>query len=103
MYVVSYHPSLCKFIKTLPKKSSAKLDTLIRLLEKHGKETGMPYLRFLFDGWYEIRVHGKQEIRVFLVFKEDQILLMHGYIKKTQKLLLRELATAQQRLKLLTK
>jgi phage-related protein len=63
----------------------------------------MKVVRYLFDGWYEIRVRGNLEVRIFFVFKEQEILILHGYIKKTQKLLLRELYTAQQRLKQSTK
>ena len=55
----------------------------------------MPYSRQIQTNLYELGISGKQEIRVFYCFHNNQIYLLHAFIKKTQKTPHREIDTAQ--------
>jgi phage-related protein len=60
----------------------------------------MPNAKSIGGGLYEIRVRGKQEVRILYVFaKKDPIYLLHGFLKKTQAIPKRELAIALTRKK----
>lgn len=58
----------------------------------------MPHTRQMGDGLYELRVRGKQEVRIFYIFaKGSTIYLLHAFQKKTQTTPKKELETARQR------
>jgi phage-related protein len=65
-----------------------------------GADLGMPHTRAMNDGLCELRVKGKEGIaRVFYCTKVGKrILMLHGFVKKTQKTATKELRKAQQRL-----
>lgn len=86
------------FIDKLPKIPGAKLGRQLDLLEEFGNELGMPHVKSLGDGLLELRVRGKQEVRVFYVFVVGKkIILLHGFIKKTQETPKKELDIARSR------
>lgn len=64
-----------------------------------------PFSKALGFGLFEIRVRSKNDIaRIIYGFvKGRQIILLHGFIKKTEKIPLREIEIAQNRLKNLPK
>src|SRR3989344_7617969 len=90
------------FIKNLEKPTISKYIRMTNLLEKFGNLLAMPYSKKIADNLFELRIRGKQEVRVFYTFHQDQALLLHGFVKKTQKTPLREIETAQAKLKTLT-
>jgi phage-related protein len=54
----------------------------------------------LGQGLNEIRAIGKEGIaRVFFAARSEQIVILHGFVKKTEKTPRRELDTARRRLK----
>lgn len=61
-------PVVQKFFDSLPKISHAKLLRQIDLLESYGPELGMPHTKVMGNGLIELRVRGKQEVRVLYVF-----------------------------------
>ncbi len=65
-----------------------------------GADLGMPHTRAMNDGLCELRVKGKEGFaRVFYCTKVGmRILMLHGFVKKTQKTATKELRKAQQRL-----
>jgi len=88
-----------KFIRGLQKHTRSKIFRNIELLEKFGTKLSMPYAKKIRRHLYELRVRGKQEIRIFYTFKDNKILLLHGFVKKTNKIPIREIKTALNRLK----
>ncbi len=60
----------------------------------------MPHTKAMSDGLCELRVKGKEGIaRVFYCTKVGKrIIMLHGFVKKTQKTPAKELRKAQQRL-----
>ena len=66
-----------------------------------GSNLGMPHTRAMSDGLFELRVKGQEGIgRVFYCTLVGQrIVMLHGFIKKSQKTPPKELRTAKRRLK----
>jgi len=93
--------SLERFIESLEKPTIAKVLRIIDLLEKFGQKLGMPHTKKISTHLFELRISGKQEIRIFYSFHKSQILLLHGFVKKSQKIPQKEIKIALQKLKLL--
>ncbi|MCL5285171.1 MAG: type II toxin-antitoxin system RelE/ParE family toxin [Nitrospirae bacterium] len=78
--------------------------SLIRILERmvsEGPDLGLPYTRSMGQGLFEIRARGPEGIgRIFFCTLIDrQIVLLHGFIKKSEKTPERELTIARKRSK----
>jgi len=91
--------SLEKFIKTLQKPTIAKVLRTIDLLERFGPKLGSPHTKKISARLFELRVSGKQEIRIFYAFYKSHIFLLHGFVKKSQKIPEKELRIAFQKIK----
>lgn len=94
-----------EFINAQDSSSRSKFAKLFRLLQIYGPELMMPYARYLSGGMYELRLRGKNEVRVFYVWisgNRGRIVLLHAFKKRTQKLPERELEIARTRQKGLT-
>ena len=86
------------FIDGLQENTQAKLGRQLDLLEEHGNQLGMPHAKAMGGGLIELRVRGKQEVRVFYAFAlGKRIYLLHGFVKKTQTTPQKELDIARQR------
>lgn len=86
--------SLEKFIKSLEKPTIAKVLRIIDLLDKFGHNLGLPHSKKVGGQLYELRIRGVQEIRLFYIFRKSQIFLLHGFIKKSQKIPQKEIRLA---------
>ncbi|MEX0621675.1 MAG: type II toxin-antitoxin system RelE/ParE family toxin [Candidatus Woykebacteria bacterium] len=91
-----------ELIASLDKSTIAKTIHIIDLLEKYGNQLGMPHSKKLTSGLYELRVRGKQEVRILYSFIRKDIYLLHGFIKKQQKTPRKEIDIALKRLSSLT-
>ncbi len=89
-----------EFIKKQRPQAKAKIVHAIRLLREYGNELGMPHAKILGSGLYELRIRGKEELRIFYCFKQKTIYLLHGFKKQTQKTPRKELQIALQRMAL---
>ena len=89
-----------KFILDLPPSLAAKYFRLTDLMLEFGSNLGMPHSRAMSDGLFELRVKGQEGItRVFYCTVVDKrILMLHGFIKKSQKTPAKELKVARSRL-----
>lgn len=91
--------SLEKFIEGLEKPTAAKVLRTIDLLEKFGNELGLPHSKKISARLFELRIRGVQEVRIFYTFHKSKIFLLHGFIKKSQRIPQREIRAASQKLK----
>ena len=66
----------------------------------HGPSLGMPHTKAIDNGLFELRLKSKEGIgRVFYgTLVGNKIVMLHTFIKKTQKIPARELKVALQRL-----
>lgn len=101
MEIHTIDDSLEKFIKSLQKPTIAKVLRTIDLLEKFSQKLRPPHTKKISTRLFELRVAGKQEVRIFYSFHKSQIFLLHGFIKKSQKTPKKEVKIAFQKLKLL--
>lgn len=89
------------FIQGLNPKAKSKIIAAINLLEEYGVQLSFTHTKKLTgtDLW-ELRVVGGDNIRIFYVaFTGKSFLLLHGFVKKTQKTEKKEIKTARERLK----
>ena len=86
-----------EFIDGLPVKMRAKIFGRLELLEEHGPTLGMPFSRHLDDGIFELRcVQGSDITRILYFFVAGgEIVLTHGFVKKTQKTPVKEIERAK--------
>jgi len=89
-----------QFLLELPAGLSAKYFHLTDLMFEFGADLGMPHTKAMSDGLCELRVKGKEGIaRVFYCTKVGKrIIMLNGFVKKTQRTPAKELRKAQQRL-----
>lgn len=87
------------FLDTLQKQTQSKLIRIFRNIEEYGLQSVIPHIKKLSGTpFWEIRVLGHDSIRIiYVVAVEFQILVLHGFIKKTQKTPLKELEIAKKR------
>jgi phage-related protein len=93
-----------EFIDAQDSATRTKFVKLLELLQVYGPELMMPYARYLRGGIYELRIRGKNEVRVFYlcITKQHSVVLLHAFKKRTQKMPAKEFAVAQKRQKELT-
>lgn len=92
-----------KFIKKQQPQAKAKIVHNVKLLKLYGNKLGLPHSKILRAGLYELRIRGKEEIRIIYCFgKQRTIYLLHGFKKQTREIPKRELDLAMYRMKSLT-
>lgn len=99
--IVFYDAKVEANIKKWPAEILAKFIWVAEVVEKVGPvELGMPHIKRLGKGLLEIRVKAKDGIgrALFCIVKGKIIIILNGFIKKTQKTPSRELALAQKRM-----
>lgn len=88
------------FILSLSQDDKREVGARIFEVQK-GFPMGLPLVRKMSSDLWEIRVNITDGIcRIFFTIAEDFMVLLHGFVKKTQKTPQNELITAQNRLKL---
>ena len=70
-------------------------------MQVFGPHLGMPFTRPLGEGLFEVRARGKEGIgrAVFCTATGQTIMILHAFIKKTQKVPQRDLELARRRLR----
>lgn len=102
MNVKTFDEKLENFIDFLERDTYSKVLKTIDLLQIFGNQLRMPYSKSLGRGLFELRIRGQQEVRIFYTFHNQEAVLLHGFIKKTQKTPSREVEIALAKLKVLT-
>ncbi len=98
--IVYYSESVMQFVDTLPVSIRACYARITERMVVHGPNLGMPYTRAMGEGLFEIRAHGREGIaRMFYCTAvERKIVMLHGFVKKTDKTPAKELKIATRRL-----
>ena len=89
------------WVENLPVGIRAHYARITERMERLGPNLGIPYTRAMGDGLFEIRAGGKEgSARIFYcTIVGSQIMVLHGFIKKSQKTPRKELALARARKK----
>lgn len=87
------------FLDTLQQQTQSKVLRIFHNIEEYGLQSVIPHIKKLSGTpFWEIRILGQDSIRIiYVVAMEFQILVLHGFIKKTQKTPLKELEIANKR------
>lgn len=87
------------FIDELPEKYQTKVFNTFELLQEFGLLIGSSRIKkFSGTPLWELRLLGEQSLRfIFLVKPNKKFLLLHGFVKKTNKTPRQELKTALKR------
>lgn len=91
--------SVERFIETLENPTIAKVLRTFELLEEFGSKLGPPYTKKVAKNIFELRIRGQQEIRIFYVFKNSEVILFHAFRKKSRKIPSSEIEKAERKLK----
>ena len=91
-----FHRDVEKFILSLQKPTIAKTLRTIELLERFGHKLGMPHSKKVHQHIFELRVRGIQEVRILYVLRGNEAFLLHGFLKKSDRIPKRELERALQ-------
>ncbi len=91
-----------EFVSHFERSTKAKIDRHIYLLSVISNRLGMPYSKRISKNLYELRIRGNFEVRIFYCFHKNCAVLVHGFVKKTQKTPSKEIETALNRIKGLT-
>jgi phage-related protein len=102
VWIIEYYSlSVEQEISKLPPGLLARYLRLTELWQEFGANLGMPHTRALRNGLFELRVKGKEGIaRVFYcTLIGERIVVLHSFVKKTEKIPLKELQIAQERMR----
>ena len=83
----------------MKKPEKGELDS--EMIEELGPDLGRPYVGSLGSGLYEIRAKGKEGIgrSLYCMAQGREIVILHSFVKKTQKTPKKELDIAKKRMK----
>ena len=87
-------------IDALPQEMRARLARVASLIEEFGPfKVGMPHVRSLGDKLWEIRLSGRDGIArcIYVIATAQQVVIVHAFVKKTQKTPSVAIATAKKR------
>tara|TARA_R110002110_G_scaffold390102_1_gene602933 strand:- start:444 stop:779 length:336 start_codon:yes stop_codon:yes gene_type:complete len=85
-----------------PKKLKARFVRITELVEQFGpSDVGMPHVKALGQGLFEIRAKSDEGIgRAFFCYVVNkEVIILHSFIKKTQKTPAKDLKIARDRMK----
>jgi phage-related protein len=96
-----YSESVQDEILAWPDGIQASFTRIAEQMTVYGPNLGMPYTRPFGEGLFEIRAKGREGIgrAFFCALVGRRIVILHGFIKKTEQTPAKEVRTARQRLK----
>ncbi len=101
-YTIEYYSEeVSESILALPDTLAARYIVLTRRMAAVGSNLGPPHTQAFGDGLFELRLKGAEGIaRVFYcTLMGRRVMMLHSFIKKTQKTPAREIEVARKRMK----
>jgi phage-related protein len=83
----------------MPPKIQARMLKLLELIEEHGANLGSPHTESMGDGLFEIRAKAQEGIgrSLYCYMKGRHIIVLHAFVKKSNKTPKSELDLAKKR------
>lgn len=98
-----YENPIRDFLNDLSFLQQSKILRIFQYIEEYGLETAIPHLKKLAGTpFWEIRILGKDNIRLIIVVKNNTVLVLNGFVKKKQKTPNKELKVAFKRYRFYT-
>ena len=96
-----YNKKVSEATLAFPKGILANFLHIVEMIEQFGPSLGMPYTKALGKSLYEIRAKGKEGIgrSFFCTIKGNEVVILHSFIKKTNKTPKKDLDIARKRMK----
>jgi phage-related protein len=96
-----FNPSVQVEIEEWPPGINASFTRIAEMMVEHGPNLGLPYTKAFGEGLFELRARGAEGIgrAFFCTMVGKRIVILHGFIKKSQETPAHELKTARKRLK----
>jgi len=96
-----YSEAVEEWVMGMPAGIRARYYAISNRMKTQGPDIGMPHVKPMGDGLYEIRAKGPEgQGRVFYcTVQAKKIIMLHGFIKKTQATPKRELDIARRRIR----
>jgi phage-related protein len=90
-----------EFLDSLQKIQKAKVFRIFKVYQQYGLTSIIPHTKKLKGSpLWEIRIRGKDNIRLlYAVYTQKAILILHGFVKKTQQTPQKEMDIALERYK----
>jgi len=101
-YAIEYFSdAVADEILALPDMLAARYVVLTRRMVAVGPNLGLPHTDAIGDGLFELRLKGQEGVArvVFCALAGRRVIVLHTFIKKTQKTPRREIETARMRMK----
>lgn len=102
MVVKYFDKDVKAFVEEADDRVRSRVVRTITILERFGYNIMMPYSKKISDNLFELRTMGNPAIRIFYTFYQGEAVLLHGYIKKTQRIPRIELANVLKKLQQLS-
>lgn len=95
-----YNAKVAAQVEAWPVGVRASYLRIIETMQTHGPDLGMPHTRAMGAGLFEIRAKGREGIgrALYCTVVNRRIVVLHTFVKKTNKTPKRELDTARKRL-----
>ena len=85
-YAIAGKSPVADFIDSLGVRPKRKIFHLFRAIQTYGLIAVTAHIKKLAQTpFYELRILGVDNIRLFYVYHNDTVLILHGCVKKTQK------------------
>jgi phage-related protein len=99
--VTFYSSALQERILALPAGFVARFLRYAERMQVHGPDLGMPHTRAMAGGLFELRLNGPEGIAriMFCTLVGREIVMLHQFIKKSDKTPRKELDVARRRMK----
>jgi len=92
---VIYLPKAEAFARSLEPVLKNQVLVMVDMLEEIGHLLQMPFSKSLGKGLFELRIVGDNQVRIFYSFYGGKAYLLHGIVKKTQRVPPREITLAR--------
>ena len=98
--ITYFNQAVFSTLEGMPKKIKARYIVLTDRMEVFGANLGFPHTKSIGAGLFELRIKAEEGIaRVFYcTCVNNEIVMLHSFIKKTQVIPKKELAIARKRL-----
>lgn len=96
-----YNESVKKDARSLHISIKAKFEAIMDKMSENGPNLGLPFTKAMGQGLFEIRAKGQAGIArgLFCTISKNMIVILHVFIKKTEKTPQKELELAIKRMK----
>jgi phage-related protein len=89
---------LMSFLLSFDDRTVAKIINSLELLDELGEQIRPPKSKKVAKDVFELRILASLSVRIFYTFKNENIWILHAFVKKSQKIPPKELAVATNRL-----